>query len=344
MVVIVRLAALYFLLLFLSACSNSETTASGEYLQRLQRVLDVKIDLQKPPTLDFPSARSLKFDQVESALTIREFLSLRQCKLHTIIAQRNSLIGKVAVPSQLLFNDLNILKYIPACIETLRAEKQFKLADKLVTYQQLKISNIDQALWQAILGQQENASFWRIRQQPLDYPQSFNNKAAESLRALAVFIEAVQGGDYDFDQKQSDQIEYHLQQLNFSDAGMLYRRLAELRTNLSIANQTIAARLEKPLCLTGLPTQKARYFKNVVNQFFIGEVQVDAVHLGQRYEQLLSDYLLLEQRLWKATPKVYQQWKLKRDQDLQLALSASKAHVSYIKKLFDQCGLSVGLG
>lgn len=332
-----------FLLLSLLACSKTDKTTSSDYLARLQSVLGVKVDKQESQALIFPQARSLKLDKQGSVLSIREFLSLRQCKLHTVIARRNSLIGKVALPSQLLFNDLEILQTVPACIEKLNQDKQYTLATKLSVYQTQKIEQIDTSLWQAILGQTENSSFWRVREQHQDYPRAFNNRVDISIKALRSFVEQVHRGNYHLNKQQRKHIEEHLQELMISDAGALYKKLMRLKNDLEAANKVIIQRLDKPLCLNGLPTEKARYFKNVVNQFFIGKVQVEAVYLRQRYQQLAEDYLLLEKRLWHATPKPYRQWKLQRDQDLQQALMATKVHVSYVQRLFEQCGLSVGL-
>jgi len=342
-VLFVRLI-LVSLILLLSACNKDGISVSNDYLNRLQSVLEIELELNKPnTTLRFPQRRQLKSDNSNSVLSIREFLSLRQCKLHTVIAQRNSLMGKVALPSQLLFNDLQILQHAPACIEKLNASNQSNLAEKLVDYQQQKIQHLDHSLWQAILGEQENMQFWRVREQPANYPQSFNNDATKNIKHLLQFVQQVQHGVYDLNAQQADQIEQHLQQLSLADAGTLFQRLIQIKIDLEIANKVIVKRMKKPLCLTGQPTQKSRYFKNVVNQFFISKVQVEAVHLTQRYQQLMSDYLLLEKRLWQAAPKAYQQWKLQRDQEFQQALTASKTHVSHIKQLFEQCGLSVGL-
>lgn len=105
---------LIFSILLLSACSKSNDRASSDYLKRLKSVLDVELDDSHLYfELEFPQPRDLRQDSPNNTLSIREFLSLRQCELHTVIAHRNSLIGKVALPSQLLFNDLQILQNIP---------------------------------------------------------------------------------------------------------------------------------------------------------------------------------------------------------------------------------------
>ena len=345
MILVRKTVLTVFLMSFFVSCQQDTTIVSDDYVKRLQSVLEVSADKVNDDdsqlSLDYPAPRDLKQTASINILSIREFLSLRECALHTIIAKRNSLIGKVAPQSQILFNDLEILHNIPDCVLTLQKNGRHGLSEKLIRYQKQKTQYLNQSLWQAILGQKENAQFWRVKPQPKDYPRSFNNSSVQSINALIKFIGQVKLGDYNFNQQQTDEIERHLQKLSLGDAGQLYSQLTKLTANLELANQAISQRLEQPLCLNDKPTEKSRYFQNVVNKFFIDKVQVNTVHLVQRYRQLLPRYLELEKSLNTATPKAYRQWKQQRDHSFQRALTISKQHVVYVQQLYDQCGLSV---
>ena len=85
--------------------------------------------------------------------------------------------------------------------------------------------------------------------------------------------------------------------------------------------------------------EKARYFSNVVNKFFIGQVQVYAVQLNQRYNQIMGVYINLEDKLKVGSPKQYDEWKAQRDKQFKEYLIAPKGHVFYIQKLYEQCAL-----
>lgn len=340
-----ELSACFFLLCIvsLSACDQTGDSVSGDYRQRIERILETDVAVNNGIIdVTYPARRQLKVATLPSVLSIREFLSLRQCQLHTVIAQRNSLIGKVAPSSQLLFNDLQILHHAPACIVSLEKNKKTGLAKKLNLYYQTKQQQILVSAWQAILGERENAEFWRFKRQPATYPLRLNTDSVTSIKVLLKFVERIRQGDYSFEPAQTANIEHALQQLSFGDAGQLLKRLQQLDANLSGANKAIEQRLKKPLCYNGKPSPQAKFLDRVVTHFFAAKVQVNAVQLHQRYAQLMPPYLSLEQALSMASPLVYREWKDNRDQLMAQALTSSKQHVGMLQRLFEQCGITVG--
>jgi len=151
------------LIVFFSSCS-SNTEPSADYLERLQNVLEVNIDLlEGSEPLTYPRKRLLDKQSTKSNnnISIRDFLSLRECKLHLVIAKRNSLIGKVAPASH---------EHTPECIEQLTKKNNQTMIQKLKNYFEFKKTDIVSNLWKAILGSVENASFWQARPQPKNYP------------------------------------------------------------------------------------------------------------------------------------------------------------------------------
>ena len=334
---------LVMLILLLSACDVA-IEPSSDYQKRIQNVLSVDVSLEKSDRLRYPRQRLLvKQDRKKkNSISIREFLSLRECKLHLVLAQRNSLIGKVAPASQLMFNDLQILEYIPECIEQLVEKNNTLMAQKLESYFKLKQSDIMNSLWKAILGSSENASFWQEQPQPENYPLSLNQESNKDIVALIQFVEKVKLAHYHFSKNQVTDIEQNLKALQNGDGGYLLKKMTSLEKDLNLANKAIQLRIDRPLCLNSKPTQKAYYFKNVVNLYFIEKVQMQAVHLIQRYRQLMKSYLKLELALQSGAPLNYRKWKQERDQQFELSLNISKKHAGKVQLLFNQCGLTVG--
>jgi len=336
---------LLIIIIFVVAC-DSNIESSRDYQKRIQSVLKVDIDfLEETESLTYPRRKLLNQKRVESKskISIREFLSLRECKLHVVIAQRNSLIGKVAPASQLLFNDLQILEHTPECIEQLRNVNNEVMAKKLKSYFEIKKEEIVTSLWKAILGSSENSSFWQASSQPDGYPLILNQESTDSIAALIKFVEKIKRENYHFSKEQTIQVEQHLKVIQGGDGGYLLIRMSELEKNLDKANQAIQQRIDKPLCLNAKPTEKAQYFKNIVNLYFIDKVQIEAVHLAQRYQQLLPSYVKLESLLLEGAPKAYQEWKKQRDQQFELSLNASRKHAKKVQLLFNQCGLVSGM-
>ena len=332
------------LIIFLSAC-HLDIESSKDYQKRLQNILEVDIKfIDEIEPLTYPRKRLLykQKPKIKNDISIREFLSLRECKLHLVIAQRNSLIGKVAPASQLLFNDLKILEHTPECIEQLLKKNNEDMAQKLESYFESKKSDVVYSLWSAILGSSENASFWQVRPQPDNYPFALNKESMPSIAAIIKFVEKIKQADYHFSEEETNEVEKHLNAIQSGDGGYLFTKLSALEKNLELANQAIQQRIDKPLCFNARPIEKAKYFENVVNLYFIDKVQIEAVHLTQRYQQLIPNYLKLESSLTEGMPKAYKEWKKQRDQQFELSLNASKKHVSQVQLLFKQCGLIPG--
>ena len=171
---------------------------------------------------------------------------------------------------------------------------------------------------------------------------SLNQESNKDIVALIQFVEKVKLAHYHFSKKQVTDIEQNLKALQNGDGGYLLKKMTSLEKDLNLANKAIQLRIARPLCLNSKPTQKAYYFKNVVNLYFIEKVQVQAVHLTQRYRQLMKNYLQLESALEKGSPLNYQQWKKQRDKQFELSLNISKKHAGKVQLLFNQCGLIVG--
>ena len=311
-------------------------------MARLANVLKVaQPDHAGTTSLRFPERRERLYSAESEALSIREFLSLRKCRLHTLIATKNSLIGKVAPSSQHLFLDLDILHHGPACVDQLRRDNQTGLADKLEQFLAQKETRVPELLWHALLGSNENAQLWMVRK--IDrYPQQVPGDIEESLLGLSRFAAAVLAGKYNFSPANNDDIETLLSALRHGDAGLLLHELSQLDRQLQNANLVVQQRLSRPLCLQPQPTPQARYFENVVRQQFIERVQRHAVALQQRYTQLLPAYRELESLLQAYEPPVYRQWRGQRDTQLDAGLSASKKHAQQLQRLYQQCGLRPG--
>lgn len=322
------------------ATCGFKPSAERDYLDRMSNVLDVPLDADisalSYPT--FPTTRELHFVAERGDLSIREFLSLRECKLHTTLAHRNSLIGKVATASQLLFSDLRILQQGPECIRQL---DETALATKLKTFIALKESQIERNLWSAILAQTEHRQFWHPRNYSHDYLVNAEPDI-NSLNALAEFSRQVLNGEVGFSDADFELVEQHLGRLRHGDGGQLLSNYVEQINTLQQANIVIQTRLKRPLCFESKTSQQARYFDNVVRSFFINKVQANAVKLNQRAEKLIFAHQQLEAPLLKFANKPYQTWASSRDNLLAKGKTAATEHAKLIQLLYAQCNLMPG--
>jgi hypothetical protein len=331
--------SLLAVILLLTACAQPPDYLD-DYLIRLENVLDRNVNIAAAVVANpYPSARLLSIDQPGAELSIREFLSLRECKLHTVIAHRNSQLGKVSSASQRLFSDLAILHLGPQCVARLG---NVELATKLSLFLKQKENNLNALVWSALLGQSENASFWHDKKSNARYPLELSIDVSADIIGLKKFASRVINGERLFSPQETSQVEHHLGRLRAGDGGRLLGEYQHLKAGLEKANSVIQQRLDSPLCLSATPTQNARYFANVINTRFIENVQKHSVHLDQRAEKLLSAYYSLEKSLLHYAVKDYRKWAQKRDTVIEQGQSATLQHVRLIQKLYQQCGLRAG--
>jgi len=327
------------LVVALLAGCNQSTSPSEDYVHRLENVLERQAVEQKPLTpLVFPALRDLSIESSQASLSVREFLSLRQCKLHSVIAHRNSSLGKVATASQRLFSDLQILQLGPECADVL---ENIALTDKLREFISSKEANLNAVLWYSLIAQQEYASFWS-NESTNDYPEKLRLETIPDLIVIANFVDDVLNGQRAFTKQQTDKIERHLGNLRFGDGGVLVNSYRRLINNLTKANSVVQQRLESPLCLQKKPTQQAHFLKNLVNKYFIQRVQARAVELNQRAEKLNAALHRIEQPLLKYAHPIYTQWLAQRKQLFEQGKVITKKHVTLLQQLYTQCGLTPG--
>lgn len=333
---------LFLCTLSLSACGAANDPAH-DYAKRLANVLDLEIDPREPPIiLKFPSTRQLIQPTLQINLSVRDFLSLRGCELHQVLAKRNSQLGKVASASQRFISDLKTIQAGPACLEFLHSNSQSALAKELQEFLALKQAKLAGSAWYALLGGPEHAAFWSNQTTPAGYPKIIAHPQAHALSALSAIANSVSKQDLKLSLEKADTLENHLASLRFGDGGILLKELTNLRFRLEQANALIKQKLNTPLCLQARPTPAARNLQNVVNKFFVPNVQAQAVLLSRRHQQLMPTIHAIESTLSAASPKAYKEWQKERDQVFTQSLAATQEHVGLLQKLYAQCGLTAG--
>ena len=311
-----------------------------EYLDRLSRVLEVERPELDLIHLRFPPLRDLAFEQKKNSISIKSFLGLRECRLHTVIAERNSQLGRLASASQKLFNDLKILESGPECLTKLE-NGEFKTT--LSTYLDQKRNSLPKVLAHALLAQPEYKTLWQAKSNLENYPKYLpSNSVVNDLAMLDLFANQILKGDYKLTDSELDDIELALGRLRFGDAGHLLQELEKLNSVLEAANGMIKQKLSKKLCANTKPTPNSKYFQNVVGLYFIEKIQPRLVLLSQRFQQLMPTLKRFEKTLSAYSQTKFINWIEQRNERFEKALNAPREHAILIQALFDQCGIQNG--
>lgn len=344
-----RVAALV-LVIALSACDSASTASSAwdDYLTRLGRVLDVPIpDSAPPPYPHFPRTRDLSLTFSQSDINLLEFLRLRRCKLRETLAERNSILGRHGDASSRLIFDLRFLNEAPACIDTLNADDDSELAAALTTTQATKQRELPARIFMALLAGAEFQQLWQPPQRQRDYPPQQADPAVQALRQWQRWQAAWLQGNWQHD---GDALLNTLGEIRHGRGGELLAFQQTTLDGLRRSTAMIRQRVEgRPLCLNRQPVKEARYFQNVVSQFFITRLQRQASAANRHQLALLRVVRQIEADLATALsargaafPKAYQHWQEQRDALLDATKAAQRGHVAAVEALLTQCGLAPG--
>lgn len=312
------------------------------YLHRLSDTLDTPLPAApEPKPLVMPRPPKPPLTETQASIGMLDLWAIRQCRLHKIIADHNSALGKVAVRSERLLYELDFLRWSPLCADTLRQQGETELADILMGAHEAYRQRLPSSIWQATLGGPEFRQFWRRSGIRID--DELSQQSTESLAALSSLEQLVNGwlgGDYD---SERERLNYALSTIARGDGGALLLAMESIQTELARANDLLHLRLQRrPLCLSGQPTPKAKRFMGVVSRYFAQGVQQRAAAYNQRVYSMLPSVQALEYALLDAEPTEWRQWRARRDQRFERARNAPARHVKALLPLLEQCGLAPG--
>ncbi|QFU77955.1 DUF3080 family protein [Halioglobus maricola] len=323
----------------LAACDASDHNQPfATYLARLERTLDRPAT---QPHLAVSTPRRPRTGQLRIAvpaddLDVLDFMDLRGCTLQETIGKRNSVLGRHARDSQRLLLELEFLRRAPACIEMLRRDGDNALAEQLTRNMATKHEQLPARIFNATLGNDEYARFWRPATLSRQYPDSTSSAPVAALASVNALASRWLAGDYAADNREFELLLYDL---SIGDGGTLWLALDQQAAWLDAANSVLATYAANgPMCRGQIRPEAADILPAVVKRFFIQDIQPRAAKLGQRYHQLLPPVQALETLLEDALPDNYRSWQRRRDQDLENYRDAPRFHVRQLQTLLGSCG------
>ncbi|MHB0777436.1 DUF3080 family protein [Halomonas sp. WWR20] len=264
-------------LLLVGCGSPSEADALWiDYQRRLANTLDITAPVPHPPrNLEaFPSREARLFDIAETRQGMLEVYALRECGIISAVAERNSQLGRTALPSQRWVYEQTMWRMLRDCWEAdiashLSQDARQRLQALLMT----KTQQLPRLSWNALFDSQEWVQNFSRASQPLspetDLAFSQARLALDYLRHATL---------HQFDptwRLDSNTLESHLQVLqNTAWTARLLRALLLASQRLDEASDALQARLaERPICYLGHSNPSAERLYNVFMRYFIGQVQ-----------------------------------------------------------------------
>ncbi|MCH2255655.1 MAG: DUF3080 domain-containing protein [Alteromonas sp.] len=361
----------------LLGCFGGSTVKQSidNYAARLSRVLDTPLpdsfnDKITTPLPKLADTATLKHAIEGVNINLREFYALQDCELGTVVAERNTSLGKSQLPSQRLVYESKLLNVLNSCETALTKENQTNqrnaaLAATIASWREQKTQDYSKTWANLVQGSQE----LRLA---LNTPERLfsveNNKDALSSVNALYYINSLSNKElllnnmYKHDDSsntassdteteatnknnsesiiESSELEQQLKIIRSARLpATLWHTQQTLTQNLSLLTNMLETELDAVSCPEGRASDKAKILRNVFYLFFIEEIQPVGSLVNQYHYKLAP---LWED--WLAQPSLHEEFKRYIRQQSQDGFnqysSVMKAHVNLWQGFLGRCNLS----
>ena len=357
----------------LLGCFGGSTVKQSidDYAARLSRVLDTPLpdsfnDKITTPLPKLADSATLKHAIEGVSINLREFYALQDCELGTVVAERNTSLGKSQLPSQRLVYESKLLNVLKSCEAALTKENESyqrnaALAATIASWREQKTQDYSKTWANLVQGSQE----LRLA---LNTPERLfsveNNKDALSSVNALYYINSLSNKElllsdmYSSNTASSDteteatnennsesiiessELEQQLKIIRSARLpATLWHTQQTLTQNLSLLTNMLETELDAVSCPEGRASDKAKILRNVFYLFFIEEIQPVGSLVNQYHYKLAP---LWED--WLAQPSLHEEFKRYIRQQSQDGFnqysSVMKAHVNLWQGFLGRCNLS----
>ncbi len=357
----------------LLGCFGGSTVKQSidDYAARLSRVLDTPLpdsfnDKITTPLPKLADSATLKHAIEGVNINLREFYALQDCELGTVVAERNTSLGKSQLPSQRLVYESNLLNVLKSCEAALTKENESNqrnaaLAATIASWREQKTQDYSKTWANLVQGSQElrlalntperlfsveNNKDALSSVNALYYINSLNNK---ELLLSDMYSSNTASSDTETEATnennseriiESSELEQQLKIIRSARLpATLWHTQQTLTQNLSLLTNMLETELDAVSCPEGRASDKAKILRNVFYLFFIEEIQPVGSLVNQYHYKLAS---LWED--WLAQPSLHEEFKRYIRQQSQDGFnqysSAMKAHVNLWQGFLGRCNLS----
>ncbi|MDC5848958.1 DUF3080 domain-containing protein [Vibrio europaeus] len=313
------------ILLTLVACqTDSPSHFFDDYLTRVVRVQDApKVNKDSVSYAQLPRKRDLYVEVPSVSIGLLDSYQLRQCGLFNLIAEKNSVLGKVADEFRNYDYQTALLDGLSRCINSNALEPD--LVIKLVDIQQQKQSQFEMHHWNLIFASdamQKQLSGTRWLEPNLGQTVVEINQALATLNLTSDNV-----SNQVIDVQEALEKKLIVGNLSYS--------LAMATSKLNHVTQQLTEYDHNIICAQNRDTTKFKYLNNVFEQQFVGKVQPYIAQLDGYYQTLSSNLSLLDPK-----PNIHSYVYPLKKHHVEFR-QAILRHVDYWQQLFKRCGRKV---
>lgn len=357
----------------LLGCFGGSTVKQSidDYAARLSRVLDTPLpdsfnDKITTPLPKLADSATIKHAIEGVNINLREFYALQDCELGTVVAERNTSLGKSQLPSQRLVYESKLLNVLKSCEAALTKENESNqrnaaLAATIASWREQKTQDYSKTWANLVQGSQELRLALNTPERLFSVEN--NRDALSSINAL-YYINSLSNKElllsdmYSSNTASSDteteatnennsesiiessELEQQLKIIRSARLpATLWHTQQTLTQNLSLLTNMLETELDAVSCPEGRASDKAKILRNVFYLFFIEEIQPVGSLVNQYHYKLAP---LWED--WLAQPSLHEEFKRYIRQQSQDGFnqysSVMKAHVNLWQGFLGRCNLS----
>ncbi|WP_157822893.1 MULTISPECIES: DUF3080 family protein [unclassified Shewanella] len=277
----------------------------NNYQKRLSTVLGHEIKLQPPYFKRFNSALK-EAPEKKQTISVLDSFKLNKCHLGQLIANQNSILGKVALSSQQLIYHVKFIQLAPACIKALSIEHPMlanQLREELIRKKQRAYAQFNTF----INSEKTIAALLFSSHESLEFDATLKgiNPLENALTRLLIVKTAIK--QQRWEDADIDELEKHLSLLHQHSFLKKYMRSLVINMHqLKMTNDFLEQYSNLVQCQTGRSNQKLPILKNVFNKYYLADIQaylsrMNSVHFrlnkllialfeDTQYQQLIEHY------------------------------------------------------
>ena len=357
----------------LLGCFGGSTVKQSidDYAARLSRVLDAPLpdsfnDKITTPLPKLADSATLKHAIEGVNINLREFYALQDCELGTVVAERNTSLGKSQLPSQRLVYESKLLTVLKSCEAALTKENESNkrnaaLAATISSWREQKTQDYSKTWANLVQGSQELRLALNTPERLFSVENNkdalssvnalyyINNLSNKELLLSDVYSSNTASSDTETEATnennsekiiESSELEQQLKIIRSARLpATLWHTQQTLTQNLSLLTDMLETELDAVSCPEGRASDKAKILRNVFYLFFIEEIQPVGSLVNQYHYKLAP---LWED--WLAQPSLHEEFKRYIRQQSQDGFnqysSVMKAHVNLWQGFLGRCNLS----
>ncbi len=314
-----------------------------EYLVRLARVVDQPVISSTLPVLTkLPDKKQRTLHIPEIDVNMLEFLSLYGCELQVIVAERNSILGRVMLPINRLRYEIRFIHAARLCLASIDDQKTSDILQQAIKE---KSAALPATFWNAVWSTDEMAQLMTYSKGYVSTNKEVSESTASDLKSLVKLKKHIDNKQFDINLNKLGKIQQRW--LYTHEAGKLLKSAQLITSRLDDATTIINKRLEsKPLCYKQQITPEARIVQSFFFNIYIGKIQPYLATVSQQSDAIfpllnelasvndmdaLSDKFIDYQKLYLDSMTTSGIW--------QTLHQSIQRHTESWQRLLEQCGM-----